>query len=198
MALCGPARFEQYSANSPPTGIPMPVTFPAIIYGALALSSTTMSSPASPVVRTFASAPRTCAVLQAAYTAAIKHKVLAYPVDVRADSRPLSLDKTVSDYRAKLAVSPREFDELIARQNLYSSSKFKPTCAWNGVPGPLIDGDQPRTYVTFTSPVFSKSGRLSIVQVSFLGEGWFGYGLICIVRSKRGVWSGQCLESWIA
>ena len=198
MALCGPARFEQYSANSPPTGIPMPVTFPAIIYGALALSSTTMSSPASPVVRTFASAPRTCAVLQAAYTAAIKHKVLAYPVNVRGDSRPLSLDEIVPDYRAKLAASPREFNELIARQNLYSSSRFKPTCTWHGVPGPLKDGEGHATYVTFTSPVFSRNGRLSIVEVSFLTEGMFGYGFNCVVRSKRGVSSGQCLESWIA
>jgi hypothetical protein len=176
----------------------MPVTFTGTLYGSLVLYATTMSNPTVPVIRTFASAPRTCAVLQAAYTAAIKHKVLAYPVDVRADSRPLSLGKTTPDYRAKLGASPREFDDLIARQDLYSSSRFKPTCTWNGVPGPVKDDEGHATYVTFTSPVFSKNKRFSIVQVSFLEEGMFGYGLICMVRLKRGVWSGQCIESWIA
>ena len=175
----------------------MPVTFTGIVYGSLALSATTILNPASPVVQTFASAPRTCAVLQAAYTAAIKYKVLAYPVDVRIDYRALSLDKTAPDYRAKLAASPREFDELITRQNLYSSSNFKPTCKWYGVPGPAKDDEGHATHVTFTSPIFSKNGRLSIVQVSFLEDGMFGYGLICVVRSKRGTWAGQCLESWI-
>jgi hypothetical protein len=175
----------------------MPVTFTGIVYGSLALSATTMPNPAFPIVRTFASAPRTCAVLQAAYTAAIKYKVPAYPVDVRADSRALSLDKMVPDYRTELTASQHEFEELIARQDLYSSSNFKPTCTWNGVPGPLKDNEGHATYVTFTSPIFSKNGRLSIVQISFREAGMFGYGLICMVRSKRGVWSAQCLDSWI-
>jgi hypothetical protein len=175
----------------------MAVTFTGIVYGSLALSATTMPNSAFPVVRAFASAPRTCAVLQAAYTAAIKYKVPAYPVDVRADSRALSLDKTVPAYRTKLTASQHEFEELIAQQDLYSSSNFKPTCTWNGVPGPLKDNEGHATYVTFTSPIFSKNGRLSIVQVSFREAGMFGYGLICMVRSKLGVWSAQCLDSWI-
>ncbi len=167
------------------------------ILGFFALSVT--ASPGQPyrIMGTFASAPRTCAVLQAAYTAAIKRNAPAYPNDVRAADRTLRLAKTSLEYRAKLGISAREYEDLVEQQATYNTPGFRPNCDWKGLAGPSKDDEGHPTYVTFTSPVFSKNGRIAVVETSFREAGIFGYGLICTVRSKRGSWAAQCLDSWI-
>lgn len=149
------------------------------------------------VIGSFASAPWTCAVLQAAYTAASRQAVLSYPKDVRTAARTLQPLKFVPEYRSRLALSPQEFDELAGREGRYDFPNFRPACTWEGNPVPPDNGEGRATFVTFTSPIFSNSGRLAIVEVSFRQEGWFGYGLVCVVRQRRGRWAAHCRDSWI-
>ena len=175
----------------------MPIGLSGSILGSLALSLTASPSQPYRVLGTFASSPRTCAVLQAAYTAAINRNAPAYPNDVRAADRTLRLAQTVPEYRAKLGVSAREYEELVEQQATYNTPGFRPNCNWKGLAGPSKDEEGHPTYVTFTSPVFSKKGRIAVVETSFREVGMFGYGLICTVRSKRGSWMAQCLQSWI-
>lgn len=139
-----------------------------------------------------------CAVLQTAYTAAIKRDTPAYPTDVRPSTRRLDdLEKFVPNYRVRMAMSEKEFDELAGRESIYSVDQFKPTCDWKGQARPTNDDEGHHTFVTFTNPIYSKNARLALVEVSFREEGIFAYGLICTVRSTRGIWSAQCLQSWI-
>lgn len=156
-----------------------------------------LHEPVPRVITHFASASHACGVLQAAYTAASGHKALIYPQDVRSDTRVLELDKFAPEYRAKLTLSVREFDELTVQQGLYNFPNFKPVCNWKGDPGPSVDDEGHATFVTFTNPIFANSRRLAIVQVSFREKGTFGYGLICVVRQGRIGWEGQCQNSWI-
>jgi hypothetical protein len=60
----------------------------------------------------------------------------------------------------------------------------------------MKNGEGHQTFVTFTSPIFSGDGHVALTEVSFQ-NGIFGYGLICVVRSRHGVWSSHCLQSWI-
>jgi hypothetical protein len=175
----------------------MPIGLSGSILGSLALSVTVLPSQPYRVLGTFASAPRTCAVLQAAYTAAINRKAPAYPNDVRAADRTLRLGETVPEYRAKMGVTAQEYEELIEQQATYNTPGFRPNCDWKGLAGPSEDDEGHATYVTFTSPIFSENGRIAVVETSFREAGRYGYGLICTVRSKRGTWVAQCLRSWI-
>lgn len=175
----------------------MPIGLFGGILGSLALSVTASASQPYRILGTFASAPRTCAVLQAAYTAAISRNAPAYPNDVRAADRTLRLAEIVPEYRAKLGVSASEYEELVEQQATYNTPGFRPNCGWKGIAGPSKDDEGHPTYVTFTSPIFSRNGRIAIVETSFREAGIFGYGLICTVRSKRGSWAAQCSQSWI-
>ena len=176
-------------------GLTMHLSLISLSLGAAAATPPPQQVP--PVITHFASAPQTCAVLQAAYTAAIGHKTPVYPHDVRSDSRVLDLAKMVPDYRATLAMSARESDRLAEQENRYSFPNFKPSCAWRGSPGPLADAEGHATFVTFTSPIFSVNRRLAIVEVSFREAGMFGYGMICVVRQQKEAWKGRCQSSWI-
>ncbi|RDE07082.1 hypothetical protein [Sphingomonas aracearum] len=163
----------------------------------LAAAIAPLQTPLHLVTTHFASAPRTCAVLQAAYTAASKGQTPIYPRDVRSDTRVLRLDEFVPEYRAKLALSAAEFAGLTARQAQSDFPHFRPACAWKGDPGPAVDDEGHATFVTFTSPIFSANRKLAMVEVSFREEGTFAYGLICVVRQGRGGWAAQCRGSWI-
>jgi len=170
-----------------------------MIFGLLSLvfAATLMDEPASGVMTHFASAPQTCAVLQAAYTSASHHKTLIYPRDVRSDTRVLDLDTFVPEYRARLSLSAQEFDELAGQKNQYGFPGFRPVCNWKGDPGPAKDDEGHATFVTFTSPIFSIHREIAIVEVSFREKGIFGYGLLCVVRRGCIGWEAQCQNSWI-
>lgn len=170
----------------------------ALISLALGMTAASVLPEQGPrAITRFVSAGRTCAVLQAAYTAATQHKALIYPQEVRSGARMLKLDKMVPEYRAKLALTAREFNDLAVQENRYSVSNFNPICKWKGVPGPSADDERHATFVTFTSPIFSTSKRLAILDVSFRETGIFGYGLICVVRKRHEGWEGKCQMSWI-
>lgn len=170
--------------------------FALISLSLIAATATPLNEPV--LGRIIATAPQTCAVLQAAYTAASRHETLIYPRDVRSETRAMDLGKWVPEYRAKLALSAREFDELLGLEIQYRVPAFKPVCTWQGNPGPSVDDEGHATFVTFTSPIFSNSGQLAIVEVSFREEGIFGYGMICVVRQRHGGWDSQCQNSWIS
>ncbi|MBB5713226.1 hypothetical protein FHS94_000045 [Sphingomonas aerophila] len=171
----------------------------AITYlGLLASSSGVPSKAATQPIVTFASAPSTCAVLQAAYTAAIGRTSPAYPQDVRLSPHGLDdLRKFMPDYRARMKLSEGEFEDLARREHLFNLENFRPACRWTGQTGPTIDDEGHKTFVTFTSPIFSKNRRLALVEVSFLEEGRFGYGVLCTVRLSKAAWTARCLQSWI-
>ncbi|WP_159759062.1 hypothetical protein [Sphingomonas sp. 8AM] len=172
----------------------------AIIVAVLGMpaSAATMALPASVWrVSDFASMPRTCAVLQAAYTAAIGHHAPAYPLDVRSSAHSLgSMTDIAPDARKRLAMSADEFTELATRQEIYRSDVFRPICAWKGRAAPPRDDEGHAMFVTFTSPVFSTTGRLALVEVSFREQGAFSYGLLCTVRSLHVTWKARCGRSW--
>lgn len=170
--------------------------FALISLSLIAATATPLNEPVPG--RIIATAPQTCAVLQAAYTAASRHKTLIYPRDVRSDTRVLNLDKWVPKFRAKLAMSAREFEELEGQEIQYRVPAFKPVCNWKGNPYQSVDEYGHATFVTFTSPIFSNSRKLAVVEVSFRDEGIFGYGMICVVRQGRGGWDSQCQNSWIS
>ena len=175
----------------------MPIGLSGSILGSLALSVTASPSQPYQILGTFASAPRTCAVLQAAYTAAINRNAPAYPNDVRAANRTFRLAETVPEYHAKLGVSAKEYEDFVEQQATYNTPGFRPNCDWKGLAGPLKDDEGHSTYITFTSPIFSKNGRIAVVETSCRETGMFGYGLICTVRLKHSSWVAQCLQSWI-
>lgn len=100
----------------------------------LALAASTPQHERLPQLATsFASAPRTCAVLQAAYTVASRQTRLSYPKDVRTDTRILQMQKSDPDFRSGLALSPQEKDELADQGSRYDFPNFKPSCKWNGL-----------------------------------------------------------------
>lgn len=129
------------------------------------MGSETASSP--PIATTFASVIRTCDVLQAAYTAATHARSAMYPPEVRANPRILSAENWTPDYRAALRLSSREFANVAGNAAAYAVPGFKPACAWAGTRGAATDEEGHATYVTFTAPIFSKTGHLALVEVSF-------------------------------
>jgi hypothetical protein len=148
-------------------------------------------------MQTFASAPRTCAVLQAAYTAAIGQDATAYPKEVGPSRHILDDLRTFTpDYRGRLPLSAKEFEELATRQSIYHVENFKPICDWQGKGVAMKNDEGHQTFVTFTSPIFSRDGHVALTEVSFQ-YGAFGYGLICVARSRHEAWSARCLQSWI-
>lgn len=169
----------------------------AMVSLALGTAAATLSH-APRLVAATAAAGQTCAVMQAAYTAALPAGTKRiHPREVRSEPRALELDKFVPEYRARLALSAKEFDELAIQAQHHAASKIKPDCRWNGSPSDSIDDEGHPAFVTFTDPIFSGNGRLAILQVSFREDGPFGYGLVCVVRQRRKVWRGQCQNSWI-
>lgn len=155
------------------------------------------SAPEQPVT-TFASAPSTCAVLQAAYTTAVNRTAPAYPPDIRASDRGLiKIGLIEPTYRTRLELTENEATDLSAQQDVYDDKTFKPSCRWSGQIGPNVDDEGHSAFVTFTSPVFSKDRHLALVEVSFGEEGIFGYGFLCTTRFLNHAWSARCLSSWI-
>lgn len=134
--------------------MPVAITF-AIL--SMSVSPVTMD-PAASVwrVRDFASMPRTCAVLQAAYTAAIGRHAPAFPRDVRPSGHTLGpVTDLVPDARAGLMLSADDVADLATRQEFYRADSFRPVCAWHGRAGPTTDDEEHAIIVTFTGPVFS-------------------------------------------
>ncbi len=165
---------------------------------ALMVGVTGPETAASPhIATTFASAIRTCDVLQAAYTAATHPGSATYPPDVRANPRILSLANWTPDYRVALGLSSREFAVAAGNAAAYAVPGFSPACAWAGTRGAATDEEGHATYVTFTAPIFAKTGRFALVEVSFREQGSFGYGLICVVQRPQSTWSATCVRSWI-
>jgi hypothetical protein len=161
-------------------------------------SSATVSS-AAPVARgaEFASAAKTCAVLQAAYTAALGRDAPAYPRDVRPSGRSRgSVTDIVPESRDRLGLSADEVADLATRQEIYRSDAFRPVCAWKGRTGPARDDEGHAVFVTFTSPILSTSGRLALTEVAFRETGIFGYGLLCTARLSHMTWTARCMRSW--
>lgn len=150
-----------------------------------------------PVTTTFASAARTCDVLQAAYTATTNSRSTAYPPDVQTASRILSVLSWTPDFKASLSLSSQEFEDMAGNATAYAVPNFKPACEWKGTRGAATDEKGHATYVTFTAPIFAKTGRLALVEVSFREQGSFGYGLICVVRRPQSTWSATCVRNWI-
>jgi hypothetical protein len=161
------------------------------------LASGALIDPIAAIGPTFASAPRTCTVLQAAYTAAIKYNAAAYPTDVRAAWHIMDVTRLTREYRSEIGLTPSEFKAVSGRQNSYHDLGFKPNCPWKGIPGPAKDEEGHSTHVTFSSPVFSDDHHLAVIETSFLEEGTSGYGFICVARLAHGTWSARCASSWI-
>ncbi|QQV78442.1 hypothetical protein H5J25_07315 [Sphingomonas aliaeris] len=176
----------------------MPATLAFSLYGLLAMTAVISPGQSYRIAETFASAPRTCAILQAAYTKAIGGTATAYPNDVRSSSRRLELVKIVPEYRVKMGLSKKEYDDLIVQEASYGSADFRPSCSWKGIAGPAQDAEGHATFVSFTTPIFSTNGRLAVVETSFLERKDFGHGLVCIVRLKDKNWTARCLPGWIS
>ena len=150
-------------------------------------------------VTTFASAPRTCTVLQAAYTASVGGPQPLVPPDVRmSPTRVLELNRFVPAARAASGLSPGEFAALTTRAPLYRADRFRPVCRWRGKKGPAGDGELHQIWVSFTSPIFTGDGRTALVEVSTREDGFFGYGSLCTVRLRGRRWAAICMPSWIA
>ncbi|KQU62083.1 hypothetical protein ASG67_02815 [Sphingomonas sp. Leaf339] len=147
--------------------------------------------------RHFAAAPRTCAVLQTAYTAAIGARTPAYPVDVRMKRTPNGSTGIISGDGTNLGLTPRDSRDLVARQDIYRDPSFDPHCVWKGSAGPVVDEEGHATYTTFSSPIFSSNGTFALVELSTREAGNFGYGMMCIVRPKHDRWTARCQRSWI-
>ena len=142
-------------------------------------------------------AAETCKVLEAAYTVASGSKVPAYPTDVRPLSHPLELRKFVPDYKARMPLDRREFDDLASREDAYKVAEFQPRCVPTASPSPRKDDEGHDQFVSFTNPIFSTDGALALVEVSFREKVRFGYGMLCVVRRAKGGWTARCLQSWI-
>lgn len=147
--------------------------------------------------------PATCAVLEAAYTAAIHSATPIHPSRlVVAWHAPSPLRTWVAEYRANLPLTKAEFDELAARYPAPTGPGPTPTCAWRS---PAVDYGEatpvspPRSsgYATsFSDPVWSRDGRIAIVEVSFY-QGRFGFGQTCVARRAGQGWSARCRNGWI-
>jgi hypothetical protein len=144
-----------------------------------------------------ATAAETCKVLEAAYTVASGSKVPAYPTDVRPMSHPLELRKFVPEYKARMPLDRREFDDLASREDAYKVAEFQPRCVPAASPSPRKDDEGHDQFVSFTDPIFSTAGALALVEVSFREKVRFGYGMLCVVRRAKGGWTARCLQSWI-
>lgn len=138
----------------------------------------------------------TCKVLEVAYTAAIGSAVPAYPLDIRPSHRSLDLGGIVKEYQAKFALEPGEFEDLKSKQAAYKVDGFRPLCVPTAKPVQKLDKEGHVQSVSFTSPVFSSDGRVSVVEVSFHEKG-FGYGMMCIARRTSATWVADCHGSWI-
>lgn len=140
----------------------------------------------------------TCRVLEAAYTAAIKSSVPAYPRNIVQSRRTIDLEDFHAEYKADLPLHPAEFDELVSRQGLYAVEAYRPLCVPASVPTVLKDSEGHVQHSSFTSPIFSNDGSIAVTEVSFREEaGGFGYGMFCIARRSGASWSAKCTGSWV-
>ncbi len=195
------ARLRERTAGSwrpiIPPGVFMQVTNVIATLSVFASPVTIPSPQTNHPLTTFASASRTCAVIQAAYTAATGQRILSFPKDVRPSPRRLeALKDFVPEYRKSMSISEDEFDDLTKQQEKYNFPGFAPFCEWKGKPGPTSDALGNKTHVTFTSPIFSTAGNVALVEVSFRNEGVYGYGMLCTSRLSHRTWSSHCLKSW--
>ncbi len=141
---------------------------------------------------------QTCRVLEAAYTAAIKSSVPAYPRNIVSSSRAADLREFHADYRADLPLKSAEFEDLAGRQRLYAVEAYRPVCVPASVPAVRKDAEGHVQHTSFTSPVFSSDGRIAVTEVSFRdGAGGFGYGMFCVARRSGAAWSATCVGSWV-
>lgn len=142
---------------------------------------------------------QTCRVLEAAYTAAIKSSVPAYPRDIVPSNRAIDLRAFHADYRADLPLTSAEFEGLAGRQRLYAVDAYRPLCVPASAPSVRKDSEGHVQYASFTSPIFSRDGSLAVTEVSLReGAGGFGYGMFCVARRSGGAWSANCVGSWIS
>lgn len=170
--------------------------FAKIAISSLLLIGLTQSSPRSQSGTLFT--PTACRVIEAAYAAAVESKVAVYPAHIRRSTRSLELKEFVPDYRARLALDVGEFEDLAAREGQYDRVAFQPRCDWQGKAVRMIDEERHPIVVSFTNPIFSTNGRLALVEASFMTQGRFGYGMLCIARTTGGAWSAHCQDSWIS
>lgn len=152
--------------------------------------------PAAPG-RTFASEPRTCAVLQAALKAAAGATRPTWPAQIRLAWRDVGLDQIMPAYAQTLPLSAQELAGLTARQPLYDAPAFRPACRWRGQRASSRGRGTGDRFVTITSPIVSADGRLAITEVSFRSEGWGGHGSLCVARQGASGWTARCVGSWI-
>lgn len=145
----------------------------------------------------FSSSPRTCAVLQSAYTTAIGYTTPAFPADVRMSPYEFPLGHYHADFWMKLGISERDHHAFAEQGNRYRERNFKPHCMWRGVQGPTMDDEGHPTYVTFSTPIFLPDGQTALAEVFFREEGLFAYGMMCVVRHTRSGWTSQCRQNWI-
>jgi hypothetical protein len=138
-----------------------------------------------------------CMAIESAYTAAINSRTLARPIAIEPGWRAIEMRQIVPQYRSKLPLSAKEFEDLAAREQLYKIDHYEPHCSWKGSPIRKDgDGFRPMT-VSFTNPIMSSDGHLALVEVSFSNHKGFGYGSMCVARMRGSEWSAQCIPSWI-
>jgi len=138
-------------------------------------------------------------MIEAAYTTAVDSKFGVYPLDVRAETRSLELDRMVPDYIRSLPLRSREFEGLLDQPATGRDTAFLPDCDWTGLHSRYRDDEGHQMSVAFTSPIVANDRRLALIQVSFQEEGGgFGFGKICVVRQAGARWSASCQGSWIS
>jgi hypothetical protein len=135
-----------------------------------------------------------CSVVQAAFMAIRKSQNAIFPNDIEANSRPIPRIGTF--FIPNELVTADERSDLISQQDRYSIEHFYPVCDWKGTPQSVLD-EGTKMRVSFSNPVFSSDAKLVILELSFLSDGVWGYGLMCILRRADFDWITRCRPSWI-
>lgn len=141
---------------------------------------------------------RVCDVLEAAYSASVKSRDPTYPRTlIQSRLPPTLLAQYVAEYKAQLPLSSPEFDDLKSRQQSYMLHSYLPDCKWKGVANHVGEGADDWS-TSFSNPIFSKSGKLALVDVSFYeGRFSFAHGSTCVVRKIGRIWDAKCIAGWI-
>lgn len=151
-----------------------------------------LNGAAGPTAQT---APTSCALLQAAYTAFIRADEPAYPVDLGpARKEPTLIDMLADHAPERVGLTADEARDLAERQREGQSKTFAPACTWTG------KASQPRTQsldmtASFAEPILSSDRTLAFVEVS-ASRGIYAHGSLCIMRRTDGAWNGKCFFSW--
>jgi hypothetical protein len=139
--------------------------------------------------------PATCALLQAAYMAAMDDSETAYPASIApARQELMQLDQFVPKYREAMELAPGEFEDLEASQKRGKQGGFVPECAWKGK-ATSLGKEEGGTPTSFSRPILSSDNRLALVEVSY-SQGISAHGSLCILRFAAVGWRGRCLPSW--